>query len=188
MPQRLARALCQGGNHGIQTDCAFPRNGDKGHRSAHKHCFAEMLIIYPCPDMLPSKAVSGARGSVEGSSSQGVVKFMIRALPIPVALLTYILDNISILRRLRRERDLTEDNNITSDALDVEDDQPVDVQGDVERTPTVKPEHYWTTLQEKCKEAGGDWVNIADQIWAFGPHGAGGCLLVDSRSPVSTNS
>jgi ribosome assembly protein 1 len=138
--------------------------------------------------MLPSKATTGPRGTVVASSSQDAVVFTIRAVPIPSSILEFILDNISVLRRLRRDRDMSEDGTIGSDALDIDEDQPVDVQGDVERTPTVKPEHYWTTLQEKCQEAGGDWTNVTDRIWAFGPHGAGGCLLVDSRVSSSPNS
>lgn len=138
--------------------------------------------------MAPTKSTSGSRGVVTGSSSQGHVKFAIRAMPMPPIILDYILDNLSVLRRLRRERDLLEEGNISADGQDLEEDQDVDLQGEFERTPTVKPEHYWTTLQQKCKEAGGEWANVADRIWAFGPHGAGGCLLVDSRSISSPHS
>jgi ribosome assembly protein 1 len=138
--------------------------------------------------MAPTKAVGAPRGTVVGSSSQALVKFIIRALPMPQIISDYVLDNLSVLRRLRRERDLSEDGDVAENAEDFNENQDVDLQGDVERTPTVKPEHYWTTLQQKCIDAGGDWAGIADRIWAFGPHGAGGCLLVDSRPSLSPNS
>jgi ribosome assembly protein 1 len=138
--------------------------------------------------MLPSKATAASRGTVTASSSQAAATFTIRAIPMPPTILEYILDNISVLRRLQRDRDMLEERTLGSEALDLEEEQPIDVQGDVERTPTVKPENYWTTLQERCQQVGGDWADLADRIWAFGPHGAGGCLLIDSRVSSPPNS
>jgi ribosome assembly protein 1 len=136
--------------------------------------------------MAPSKAGSSPRGTVTSSTAHDSIKFKLRAVPIPSALLEFILDNLSILRRLRRERDLDED--ATGSAEDVDDDREIDTQGDVERTPTVKPDQYWRTLQQRCSEAGGEWADVADRIWAFGPQSAGGCLLIDARPTSSPQS
>ena len=62
-----------------------------------------------------------------------------------------------------------------------------DGSGETFRKPTVRPEQFWTALEEVCKKAGGDWdKGIVDRIWAFGPRKAGGCLLVDARKNVKT--
>ena len=46
----------------------------------------------------------------------------------------------------------------------------------------MKMEEFWTSLAEKCKAAGGEWADIVENIWAFGPQRMGTCLLIDARS------
>lgn len=136
--------------------------------------------------MAPPK-YSSKRGLVNGSSTHGLVKFSIRAAPLPKSLLEFILDNISILKRLQRERR----NALGDEGQDKERDDNADRErsyddsGETFRRPTVRPEQFWTMLEEVCKKAGGDWdKDIVDRIWAFGPHKAGGCLLVDARKNI----
>lgn len=132
---------------------------------------------------------STKRGLVNGSSAQGLVKFSIRAAPLPKSLLEFILDNISILKRLQRERrnapgDFAEDKEGDDDTGP---ERSYDDSGETFRNPTVRPEQFWTRLEESCKKVGGDWdKGIVDRIWAFGPHEAGGCLLVDARKNIKT--
>jgi len=135
--------------------------------------------------MAPPK-YSSKRGLVNSSSTQGLVKFSIRAAPLPKSLLDFVLDNISILKKLQRER-----RNALSGS--VEDDDDADRErlhedsGETFRKPTVRPDQFWSTLEEVCNKAGGDWdERVVDRIWAFGPHKAGGCLLVDARKDVKT--
>jgi hypothetical protein len=53
------------------------------------------------------------------------------------------------------------------------------------RKPSVRPDQFWTGLEGVCKQIGGDWdKNVVDRIWTFGPHKAGGCLLIDARKDV----
>jgi ribosome assembly protein 1 len=66
--------------------------------------------------------------------------------------------------------------------------EQVDSTGEADRTPTVKPDQYWTTLAQLCTKAGGEWADVADRTIAFGPNGAGGCLLIDSRPGSSSSS
>ena len=138
--------------------------------------------------MAPPK-YSSKRGLVNGSSAQGLVKFSIRAIPLPKSLLEFVLDNISILRRLQRERKNAL-GGLGGDEDKEEDDdheRSHDDSGETFRKPTVRPDQFWTALEEVCKKAGGDWdKGIVDRIWAFGPHRAGGCLLVDARKNVKT--
>ena len=140
--------------------------------------------------MAPPK-YSSKRGLVNGSSTQGLVKFSIRAIPLPKPLLEFVLDNSSILKRLQRERKnalggFTEDddrNKVDDDDSDRERSQ--DDSEETFRKPTVRLDQFWTALEKVCKRVGGDWEKgIIDRIWAFGPHRAGGCLLVDARKSV----
>ena len=142
--------------------------------------------------MAPPK-YSTKRGLVTSSSSQGLVKFSIRAAPLPKPLLEFVLDNISILKRLQRER-----RNVSGGSAEDEDqdgggdddanrERSYDDSGETFRKPTVRPDQFWTALEEICKKAGGDWdKGVIDRIWAFGPHKAGGCLLVDARKNIKT--
>jgi len=52
----------------------------------------------------------------------------------------------------------------------------------------VKLENFWEGLKEVCQEVGGEWKELEETIWAFGPQGAGGCVLVDARKGASPNS
>jgi hypothetical protein len=110
--------------------------------------------------MAPPK-YSSKRGLVNGSSTQGLVKFSIRAAPLPKSLLEFILDNISILKRLQRERRNALGGLAEDEDQDKEDDAIIersyDDSGETFRKPTVRPEQFWTALEEVCKKAGGDW-------------------------------
>lgn len=142
--------------------------------------------------MAPPK-YSTKRGLVNGSSAQGLVKFSIRAAPLPKSLLEFILDNISILKRIQRERRNAPGGPAEGRDQDRQGDdyagpeRSYDDSGETFRKPTVRPEQFWTRLEEACKKVGGDWdKGIVDRIWAFGPHEAGGCLLVDARKNIKT--
>ncbi|KAF5315116.1 hypothetical protein D9619_007031 [Psilocybe cf. subviscida] len=135
------------------------------------------------PDMAPPKTLNASRGTMKGASSQQVVSFTVRAAPLPAALLEFILANIEVWKVLLHVRAMQQGQK----AREEEDDE-VDVSGGVVRKPTVTPEQFWDAFEGKCKEAGGEWRDIADRLWAFGPNKAGGCLLIDSRDskyPVS---
>jgi len=141
--------------------------------------------------MAPPK-YSSKRGLVHGSSTQGLVKFSIRCAPLPKPLLEFILDNIPILKRLQRERKNALGSSAEGDDQDKDEDN-VDLErsyggsGEMFRKPTVRPDQFWTALEEVCKKAGGDWdKGFVDRIWAFGPLRAGGCLLIDARKNIKT--
>lgn len=143
-------------------------------------------------EMAPPKH-SSKRGQVNGSSTRSLVKFSIRVAPLPKSLLDFILDNIPILKRLQRERrnasgGSTEDEDQGKEDDDADLERSYDGSGETVRKPTVRPEQFWTGLEEVCKKAGGDWdKGIVDRIWAFGPHRAGGCLLIDARKNIGTS-
>ncbi|KAG6832005.1 hypothetical protein H0H92_006041 [Tricholoma furcatifolium] len=134
------------------------------------------------PDMAPTKTPNGPRGTIHGSSSSNIVKFIIRASPLPQGILDFVLQNLTILKKLQQERRSKESPETQEKVTEEEHDQEgVDIYGDVVRKPNVTPDQYWETLRKVCEETGGEWNDIPDRIWAFGPQKAGGCLLIDSR-------
>ncbi|KAJ6509004.1 translation elongation factor 2 [Mycena sanguinolenta] len=133
-------------------------------------------------DMAPTKTPNAPRGSIKGVSSQSIVTFTIRASPLPRIILDFVLNNLATLKILQHDR-----KGADSDDVDAEGDlDSSTIDGNIMRQPTVKPEQFWDALREKCQEAGGEWTDITDRVWAFGPQNAGGCILVDSRNSNSS--
>lgn len=136
------------------------------------------------PDMAPPKTPNAARGTVRGTSTQNSVSFTIRVVPLPSTIHDFILQNLITLRILLQEHGA----DGLSDGGSTPELERGGMQGDVAHTPSVKPEQFWDALEAKCKEAGNEWLDVGERIWAFGPHSAGGCLLIDARNdtiPIS---
>lgn len=129
--------------------------------------------------MAPIKLPNASRGTIRGASIHGILNFTIRASPLPQVILEFILENIVTIKKLQVDQ---------QDHSQDEDEEGVDMYGDIVRKPTVKPAQFWDALRLKCGEAGGEWEGIVDKIWAFGPQKAGGCLLIDARKPSPLSS
>ena len=127
------------------------------------------------PDMAPPKTPNAARGTIRGASSQNSVSFTIRTVPLPEIIHEFILQNLTTISDLLQDHRADDAGGGTSEL------ERGGVQGDVVQTPSVKPEQFWAALEAKCKEAGSEWLGVGERIWAFGPHNAGGCLLIDAR-------
>ena len=130
------------------------------------------------------KTPNAKRGTMHGAAAQNLAKFTTRAAPLPPAILEFLLDNLAILRRMQQERKAGEEDaeTLPADEDNGHSDEDYDVQGEYIKKPTINAEQFWPTLQDKCKEAGGEWAEIVDKIWAFGPQRMGTCLLIDARS------
>ena len=136
-------------------------------------------------DMAPSKAQNAPRGTIRGASLQNLITFSIRSAPVPAVISQFLLHNLTTLRALQQDRRTGSDTS--SSIIDiVSDNELAGAQGDVLHTPSVRPDQFWDVLEEKCKEAGGEWVDICDRIWSFGPRHTGGCLLLDCRKDTTT--
>ncbi|KAF7299201.1 hypothetical protein MIND_00868800 [Mycena indigotica] len=133
-------------------------------------------------DMAPPKTPNATRGTMLGTSSQGVVSFTIRASPIPRPILDFILQNLAILKTLQQT------GKGSTEEQDGDDEQANIIDGTVMRKPSVQPEKFWTTLHEKCTQVGGEWIDVVERIWSFGPQNAGGCILIDSRKSSAGHS
>ncbi|KAG5641547.1 hypothetical protein DXG03_004793 [Asterophora parasitica] len=133
------------------------------------------------PDMAPTKTTNGPRGTIHGASSSNIVQFTIRASPLPQKILDFVLQNQSILRKFQHDRRAKDSSVEDQEKALAEEYDEVDIYGDIVRKPSVTPEQFWEALNKVCKEAGGEWGDVSEMIWAFGPQKAGGCLLIDAR-------
>ncbi|PPQ99188.1 hypothetical protein CVT26_014111 [Gymnopilus dilepis] len=130
------------------------------------------------PDMAPTKTPNVPRGTIKGSSSQHVVSFTVRASPLPSPIRDFILENLTVWKTLQH-------NRLVQQGQTTEAEEETDNYGEVTRKPTVTPEQFWDALDQKCKEVGGEWADVAERIWAFGPQKAGACLLIDARKSAN---
>ena len=124
--------------------------------------------------MAPPKTPGFPRGTVHGASFQNLVTFTIRAVPLPEMIADFLRSNLIVIKRLLADW-------TGSDSTPSEEAEKAATTGDILRVPTVHPGQFWNALQAKCDEAGPEWARIVDNIWAFGPQGAGECLLIDTR-------
>ncbi|KAH7885095.1 P-loop containing nucleoside triphosphate hydrolase protein [Phlebopus sp. FC_14] len=132
-------------------------------------------------DMAPPKTRDAVRGTIRGASSQNLVTFTLRCAPLPDGILQFIQQNLSTLRALLQERGTSDGTISESDEIPSPEEERIEVQGNVVHAPNVRREQFWDALEERCREAGAEWSNVMERIWAFGPQGAGGCLLIDAR-------
>lgn len=135
-------------------------------------------------DMASPKTPNAIRGTIKGASTQNLVTFSIRSAPVPDVILQFLLHNITTLRALQQDGQINGDAPGSSMDI-VSESELVGVQGDVLYTPSVRADQFWDALEDKCNEAGGEWVNVIDRIWSFGPRHAGGCVLIDCRKDTT---
>ena len=163
----------------------FRETAVKGTGNQHAHFVVYLLKV--ATDMTPPKNPNSLRGTMHGSSSLNIVRFTVRASPLPRSILDFVLENISILKKLQDDRK-ARISQPSHDKAIIEEAINADVHMDIVRRPTVSPEQFWGALQKICDEVGGEWEGIVERIWAFGPQRAGGCLLIDARKSITTSS
>lgn len=132
--------------------------------------------------MAPPKTPNAKRGTIHGSITNNLAKFTIRAAPLPSEIVGFLQDNLAILKRMGLEQSATADFSSNRIVDTAEQDEGVDLQGEIIKKPTVQPSEFWDVLHETSQKVGGEWANIANQIWAFGPQRAGSCVLIDNRA------
>ncbi|GJJ15740.1 hypothetical protein Clacol_010018 [Clathrus columnatus] len=154
-------------------------------------------------DLPPPKAgANQPRGTVSGTAGgQGVVKFTLRALPLPAEIISFLQANISIIKKLGEisgSQSLKKQQELAGETLNFEttlreaeageDDDSYELEnamsGEIAQRPTVKAENFWTTLGELFDKSGQDWKNTVGKIWSFGPHRYGPNILLDRRGGV----
>lgn len=143
-------------------------------------------------DMAPPKSGNAKRGTMRGASAMNLVRCTIRAAPLPKEVWEFLRDNLALLRQMNQERKYREEAEIipTREVTDTDggDEDEVDLHGEVIKRPSVKPDEFWRVFQDVCAKAGGEWADMVEKLWAFGPQRAGTCVLVDSRAEGQSNS
>ncbi|EIN12824.1 P-loop containing nucleoside triphosphate hydrolase protein [Punctularia strigosozonata HHB-11173 SS5] len=140
-------------------------------------------------EMAPPKTPDAPRGTIHGASVRNLVTFTVRAVPLAQPIIEFLLDNSTVLKAIQEGR--TDQGRQFEQA---ETDNTLEAEGglqahtDASRSATVRAENFWTAFEEKCKEVGGEWAEVASRVWAFGPQRTGSCLLVDSTSSTVSTS
>ncbi|BGP19017.1 hypothetical protein JCM10213_009274 [Rhodosporidiobolus nylandii] len=122
-------------------------------------------------EMAPPKTANHPRGTVLGSVQSGLVTFALRAQPMPSIITSFLLANMSTIRRLQRDR--------RSGKADEEGDEVANETTGEEGAELVAPEQFWERLEQVLEKAGRDWKGMADAVWAFAPRRVGPNLLID---------
>ena len=139
-------------------------------------------------DMAPPKTPGAKRGTIQGTITNNLVKFTIRAAPVPAAIAEFLRDNHATLKRMEQEQGSADRGAPARGDDGYDEEEDYDTQGEVARKPSIKPEEFWKGLLDVCQKAGGEWVDIVDKIWAFGPQKVGSCMLIDARPGGQPNS
>lgn len=132
--------------------------------------------------MAPTKTKDAPRGTILGSTTNSLVNFTIRAVPLPLKITSFLQANTVTMRRIQSDR---RGARVAADDDDNSLDQVASKQlttaggGEEDGAKEVKPEEFWAALEKICEECGRDWVGLAERIWAFGPKRVGPNLLVD---------
>lgn len=156
-------------------------------------------------DLPPPKAGPNfPRGTVLGTSNHGLIKFTLRAIPLPQAIIEFLQANVSVVKKISQEaesRISTQkssapageepmDSEPVAQDLEVEANGNEDVfedpsrgaEGEVERKPTVRQGEFWTELEKLFAKAGPEWKDVTKRIWSFGPGRIGPNFFVDRRT------
>ena len=122
--------------------------------------------------MASCKAKDAPRGTVHGTVLSGLVKFNVRAIPLPPSIIEYLQSHTASIANMLSQRGRQADEDAASEARDA-------VEGMQEHGRTLTSEQFWTELERLLTKSGGEWAGAADRIWGFGPKRMGANLLLD---------
>lgn len=120
--------------------------------------------------MHPSRSTLEARGRFAGSSVASLVNVTIRAALLPPKIVEFLQSHASTIANLMVERDASREEETRIEGV------PNASEGNVH---VVGPKEFWIKLEALLKQAGGEWQDVADSIWAFGPKRVGPNMLID---------
>lgn len=121
-------------------------------------------------DMAPPKTSGAPRGTVHGTALQGAVHFTLRVMPLPSRVTDFLVMNGPTIRRMQRRGRHEEDDDVQ--AVRTHDNEEDEV-----RRVSVRqfPEAWRQVLQQ----AGGEWAEWVEAVYAFGPKHVGPNVLLD---------
>jgi hypothetical protein len=120
--------------------------------------------------MNASRSTLDARGRFSGSSVASLVNVTIRAALLPPKVVEFLQSQTNTIANLMVERDASREEDARIEGV------PNASEGNVH---VVGPKEFWIKLEELFKQAGGEWQDVADSIWAFGPKRVGPNMLID---------
>lgn len=120
--------------------------------------------------MNASRSTLDARGRFSGSSVASLVNVTIRAALLPPKVVEFLQSQANTIANLLVERDASREEDARIEGV------PNASEGNVH---VVGPKEFWGKLVELFKQAGGEWQDVADSIWAFGPKRVGPNMLID---------
>jgi ribosome assembly protein 1 len=132
--------------------------------------------------MASPKTKDAPRGTIHGSSTNSLVNYTIRAVPLPLPITSFLQANTATMRRIQpdrrnkhaeKENDVDETDQVASKQLTSE------MGGEESGSREVKPEEFWEALKAVCEGCGREWKGMEERIWAFGPKRVGANLLLD---------
>jgi ribosome assembly protein 1 len=121
--------------------------------------------------MAPPKTKDATRGTVNGTLLNGLVKFTLRAVPLPPAVIDFLLSQTSTIGNMSVQR------RSTSSEEDEQEER--DAGEGITEGRSLSTAQFWAELEALLEKAGGEWSGAADRIWAFGPKKMGANLLLD---------
>lgn len=137
-------------------------------------------------NMAPPKQAGAPRGTIQGTALNGAVTFTVRAMPLPKAVVDFLVVNIPTMRRLlRRGRRMGDDDddggndNANDDLRAAQGREENSEDEDEVKARRVPVRLFWEELEKVLQAAGPEWSSLAPQICAFGPKHVGPNMLVD---------
>lgn len=140
--------------------------------------------IVDAVEMAPPKDKDLPRGTVVGVTTSKQIKVRLRIRPLPTEVTDFLNKNAGAVRRLYSERKAEENSRIGNDAP-AEDSLEHDGIGDVVATESglLSRQEFKKQLQSTFNESKTDkdtWMDVVEQIAAFGPRRTGPNILVDA--------
>lgn len=121
-------------------------------------------------DMIASRSTLDARGRFAGSSVASLVNVTIRTALLPPKIVEFLQSQTNTIANLMVERDASREEETRIEGVPNASEGNVHVLG---------PKEFWIKLEELFKQAGGEWQDVAESIWAFGPKRVGPNMLID---------
>lgn len=125
-------------------------------------------------DMNPTKSSEGVRGRFVGSSVQSYIDVTLRSHPLPQDVVDFLQRQSTSIQSLASETAAVTNQDET--AADSTGERAISTDGVVR---VLSPTEFWSKLEDLLRKAGGEWRDVADDIWAFGGRRVGPNLLIN---------
>ena len=131
--------------------------------------------------MAPPKTKDAARGTIHGTVQSGLVKYTLRARPLPAEVTAFLSTNVEALKRVvQKERELSNADASHMDEAAIDESSAQGGTDATQQLAKLAPADFWKQLEALFAKAGKEWQGVSSRIWAFGPRRIGPNILVDN--------